>query len=100
MNVSPEAWTVIGTSIATLGGVVVAHITTRRKIGQVSDQVDAVKTLAEPTGNGFAARVTEALARIERQQQTDSVTARKAAELLAEHLGDHARAQINRPDRG
>lgn len=99
MNVSPEAWAVIGTSVATFGGVLVAIITTRRNASKTQAAVEEVRTLAEPTGNGFAARVTEALNRIERRQEQDAVAARKAAELLAEHLSDHARAQINRPDR-
>lgn len=111
MSLSPDAWAVVATGITTLGGTVtaitIAHLKTRRKVDQVSGDVEHVRELAEPTGNGFARRVTEALAelqrgqaRIERRQETDGVVARKAAELLAEHLGDHARAQINRPDKG
>jgi hypothetical protein len=112
VNVSAEAWAVVGTGITTLGAVWISHLKTRqrvdrasRKVDQVSGDVEHVRELAEPTGNGFARRVTEALAelqrgqaRIERRQETDGVVARKAAELLAEHLGDHARAEINRPD--
>ncbi len=52
---------------------------------RMSAKVKEVKTLAEPTGNGFAAVVKDALQRIE----TDGKATNK---LLVEHLVDHAKA--------
>lgn len=110
IDLSPDAWAAVGIAIATTGSTVaavwIAHIKTSRQASSIAAHVEDVRQLALPTGNGFAREVTEALdelkrgqERIERRQETDAVTARKAAELLAQHLGDHARAQINRSPR-
>jgi hypothetical protein len=96
VNLSPEAWGAVGIGVTTVGSVVVAHLRTKAELRQQAAQVERVRVLAEPTGNGWATDMKSALARIERRQEQDSVAARKAAELLAEHLHDHARA-VDRP---
>ena len=106
MSVDPEAWTAIGVGIsavaAALSAVAVARINaTKTDVGEAKQQASEANSaaveareLSRPTSNGFAEHMRAALDRIERRQEAEAVASRKAAELLAEHLHDHARAGI------
>lgn len=101
IDLSPEAWQAIGGSagaaLAAVAAVAVAHISTSRKVEEAKTAVEEVRVLAEPTGNGFASKTLDALARIEsRQLLADQRAERIAAELAAyreAHAREHAAEQ-------
>ena len=84
-------------AVAAISGIVVAALGTlgtwisNRK---TREKVEEVRVLAEPTGNGYAQKTLEALARIEdRQLLADHRAERIAAELAAyreAHAREHA----------
>lgn len=69
MALSEYAWAFLGTSVAEVAGcitaITVAHIKTSRQLAAAKAEVKEVRKLAEPTGNGFANDVRQALLRIE-----------------------------------
>lgn len=117
---SDAAWAAIAAVLSALALAVstlgVARINaTKTDVGAAKQQAAAANTAAvaansaavqardyaAPTGaNGFVEHMKAALDRIERRQEAETIANRKVAELLAEHLGDHARAGgINAPPR-
>jgi len=105
--VSGEAWAaiaaIVGSLSLALSGVTIARINaTKSDVGDAKDQAAAANTAAvqardyaAPTGaNGFVEHMKASLARIERRQEAEAVANRKVAELLAEHLADHARRAV------
>jgi hypothetical protein len=78
---SPEAWATIGVGITTVGAIIVGYLKSK-------DNVEEVRRLAAPTGNGYADDTRRMLKEIlESQARTESA--------LLQHLTDHARAAIN-----
>lgn len=89
MNVDLESWQAIA------GGVALLVVGVHGKWEQYRTRKKAEKAveLSQPTGNGFAKRVTDALTRIEETQKKDS-------EMLYEHLRAHANSDVmNSPRR-
>lgn len=72
---SHDAWTFLGLCVTTLATSGVLH-------SKLRSRIDRVEKLAEPTGNGFAAEVKDALKSIEAK--------------LDGHIGDHARADLQK----
>lgn len=114
-DLSPEAWSAVGTFIATagatIGAIVVAHLKTSRqatkiavKQEQLQSHVEDVRKLAEPTGNGYAAYTTglleQVIVRLDRMDEQLSRSDKRAARtdrVIVEHLQDHSRAHLHGP---
>lgn len=104
IDLSSDAWAAVGIAIATTGSTVaaitIAHIKTSRQARGIAQHVEQVRELAEPTGNGFAGKVLEGLDQV--VKRLDAMEERQANtnQAIVNHLGDHARAQINKPREG
>ena len=99
-HLSPEGWATIGVAITTVGSVTIAQLRTKASLKKAAEKVEQVRVLAEPTGNGFATKVTDALTRIEARLERIDDRQGRTDQVVVEHLGDHARAQINQPREG
>jgi hypothetical protein len=110
VNLSPEAWTVVGTGVVTCGSVAVAYLKTKSvqlaaavkvrdevQIAAIkaSGQVEEVRKLAAPTGNGFADATISSLARIEAVNGRISDRLGHVENALLAHLGDHTRVHLD-----
>lgn len=86
MDLSHDAWVAVGAGVTELCGMVtaitVAHIKTKR-------QVEEVRRLAEPTGNGFARGVLRSFERIEGQLT-------RVEGKIDDHVASHADQDIRR----
>lgn len=84
---TPEAWAFFGVLTTVSGGVLVEQIRTRKRVEHAVE-------LSEPTGDGFAGKVTGALDRIE-DRQGDIVRRLDVVEAqLDRHLSDHVAASL------
>lgn len=104
---SGQVWaaaaTVVVTCITTIGAVSIAHIKTRNTQEDTQARVEAVRELTQPIGNGFTrdvrdalATLNEGMARIERRQEKDAEATFRFSSIFAQHLADHARAEVLR----
>lgn len=92
-GLSPEAWGVIGLAVTNLGAIAASYAKGRAERQQTDRKVEEVRELAAPTGNGYAARTTAALDRIERK--VDGL-----GRDVLHHLQDHSRSDLERRDPG
>lgn len=83
MSFDLETWQVIGGGIAAIA-IGLENRLSQRKTRKVAQK--AVE-LAEPTGNGFAKKVTESLARIETKLE-------RTEEKIDHHIVAHADAEV------
>ena len=90
-GLSADAWAVIGIGIANVGAVAASYVKGRFERQETNAKVEEVRTLAEPTGNGYANRTTSALERIERK--VDGL-----GRDVLHHLQDHSRSDLERRD--
>lgn len=111
----PEAWNTLavvgGAALTAVGAWAAARVGTAKAETEATSAKTAAEEaarLSAPTGNGFAGHVlgsleqlttsihdvVEAIDRIERRQTADAVAGRKTAELLGQHLNDHARSGL------
>lgn len=96
---SPDAWTFLGimsTGLVTLSGIIVSYFKTRQAGDNTSDQVEEVRRLAAPTGNGFADKMERSLDRIERAIDNLTAGLGRTEQAVFTHLSDHARQNIEK----
>ena len=102
MNLSSDAWAVVGVAITSVSGTIaavwVAHVKAAKQTRDVEKQVEHVRELAAPTGNGYADKTTSSLDRIERALHDLSERHVRTNAWLVEHLSDHAAADVRRDD--
>ena len=102
IDLSSDAWAAVGIAIATTGSTVaaitIAHLKTSRQARGIDAHVEEVRTLAEPTGNGFAGKVLEGLDQVVKRLDAMEQRQVNTNKAIVNHLGDHARAEINRED--
>lgn len=92
---SHDAWTTLGAAVTTLGGVAIAHLSTRRVVAKNGEAIEQVRRLSEPTGNGFAGRTIGSLERLEASMIRIEEAQTSTEQALVVHLGDHARAGMS-----
>jgi len=91
---SPDAWTFLGimtTGLVTLAGIIVSSIKSQKQGADTSDQVEEVRRLAAPTGNGYAQKTESSLARIETSIENLTVMFTQLQQITLTHLSDHFR---------
>ena len=94
---SPDAWTFLGvvtTGLVTLSGIGLSYYKTRQANYQTSDDIEEVRRLSAPTGNGFAEKMEKSLDRIERSVSTLSESVGRTEQAMFIHLQDHIRYNL------
>lgn len=86
---TPDAWGVNLAGIATAAAAYWEARRGRRYSAQGAESAEVAAERSEPTSNGFVKDTAATLARIER-------TGQATAQLLTEHISDHARADLGR----
>jgi imidazoleglycerol phosphate dehydratase HisB len=97
---SPEFWQFAIPAIASGGASVVAvylsNRNTARGTAEVNRKVDQAIELSEPTGNGFAKHVLDALEEIRVHAHHQGVSSARIETKIDQHIQDHAASDLMR----